>query len=501
MILPFLLFLASFIFLLSSLPASLPNGIAGFGVTAAWTMNPVGPANLPLPILLGKAALFLLPFGNPAFRLNLAGALLIASTLPLAYRLLTLTKPRFTPGPTLMELDDERRWATLSLMGIALWGFSPAFVRAGTAGIEPALFVFFPIFVANRYLVWRRRPRSNGGKWIRGILFWTAAGLWLTLDWRWVLILPAMIPWQPEKTRPRAFLYPSLMGLTLAVAFLVPWITLSAFQVATLDQLVHLIPSTVKNGWLPVKRFSEGDLSAFFVGGGLLLTYALARALKKLWARFPRGVPSALLLFLLAEGVWFFLKPTPRSSTESRTNDLFRSLPAESALLYSGLETGGTATYAQRVLGKRRDIQLFVENGPPARLSPGTFLFREPTEKNGDRDLPLGFVLQPLDFPLKELSSPLAQVSLGRVPLFLAETQAPSLFLAQAHRRLGDAFASLQIPDQAEEEFLIALAMAPQDKTSSENLGRLLMDYGDGNRAKAALIRASRENLPLKKFK
>jgi hypothetical protein len=500
-ILPFLLFISPFVFLLSSLPTSLPNGIAGYGVTAAWTMTPMGPATLPLPLLLGKAAMILFPFGTPAFRMNLAGALLVASTLPLAYRIVMLTKPRSTPGPTLLDLDDERRWATLALMGIALWGLSPAFLHSGTTGIEPAIFVFFPFFVAHRFCLWRRRHLSNGRRWIHGMIFWGVTGLWLTLDWRWAVLLPALIPWKTGSPRKWIFLFSSFMGITLGVTFLLPWIILSAFQVATLDQLVHLLGSNLRHGQFPLGGYSLGAPWALLGVGVLLSISAITRGLKNLSARFPRGVPSALLLILLAESGWHFFKPTPFLSRERQTNDIFRSLPAESTLIYSNIELGGAATYEQRVRGKRRDIQLLNKNDPSSLRAPSSYLYPGPTEPIGEKDLPVGFVLQPLDFPLSDLTSPLAQVSLGRVPLLLAETQAPSPFLAQAHRRVGEAFASLQIPDQAEEEFLIALAIAPQDKTTSERLGRLLMDYGDRSRAKAALTRAFPKHHSIDQFR
>ena len=81
MIFPLLLFWAPFVWLLSFLPPSLPQGLAGDEACAAWTLNLLGSAQNPLPILMGKVAFSLFPFGPPAFRLTVAGAVLVSSTV------------------------------------------------------------------------------------------------------------------------------------------------------------------------------------------------------------------------------------------------------------------------------------------------------------------------------------------------------------------------------------------------------------------------------------
>lgn len=493
MILLSFLFLVSFVFLLSTLPVSLPNGIAGDWVSAAWILKPVGQADLPLPILMGKVAFFLFPFGPPAFRMNLAGACLVAFTPILAFRMFTLVRPRPAPGPTLLELDEARKWAAISFLAILIGVVSPAFPRAGTNGLAPALALFFPLLTLERFFSWRRTRRDSVAKWLKGVGLGVAGGLTLTLDLRWGLLLPALLFWRPGKIQFKTGLLPILMGLTLAVSFLVPWMVLVSFQVATFHQLMETLPSFLAGGLFHWSHRGGGDHSAFLFVGGLLLLYGFARGMKTLSARFPRGVPSTLGLILVAEMGWFFLHPPRPSFTESETNDLFRSLPVGSTFVSPQAETVGAATYAQTVLGKRRDIRL-VHRKDSALLTPadGETLFMEPVGKIGEKKLPMGFVLQPLDFPITALSSPLAQVSLGRVPMILAESSPPSSFLGQAHQRLGETFAQLQIPDQAEEEFLAALAVAPQDSAASEALGRLWMEYGEKKRAAAALNRTQK---------
>jgi hypothetical protein len=151
MILYSFIFLIPFVFLLSFAPASLPDGLSGYWAAAAWTLKPVGPATLPLPILLGKASFFLFPFGTPAFRINLMGILLVALTPLLAFRIFSLARPRPLPVPTLLDLDEERAWATITLMTISPWIFSPLFLRAGTSGLTPASNLFFPLLALERF--------------------------------------------------------------------------------------------------------------------------------------------------------------------------------------------------------------------------------------------------------------------------------------------------------------------------------------------------------------
>ena len=489
MILPLFLFWVPFVWLLSFLPPSLPHGLAGDGACAAWTLTLFGSAQNPLPLLVGKGAYSIFPFGTPAFRLNVAGAVLSALTPLLVFRIFSLAKPRPTPGPTLLDLHIERHWATVSLLAIAVWVLSPPFLHGGTRGIPPALNLLLPILTLERVFTWRRTPRPSRGYWVQGVSLAVAGGLTLSLDPRWTLFLPArcMI-----RRRPWGLRLIISMGLAGVISFLLPWGVLASFQAATAGQLFNISFSTMGAALFPQKIFWGGDPAAFLQVGGLILVYGVARALHSLSNRFPRRTWTVTLLVLLLEWTGTALRPPPLSRTESEINDLFRSIPANSTLLCSREDTLGAATYVQWVLGKRRDIRL-RRHGDPT-LTGADFsenLFIEPNGKWEESQLPKGFVFQPLSIPLTTLSSPLAQVSQGRVPLLLAESQAPSPFLGRAHERLGMTFAHVQIPDQAEEEFLAALACDPQNTSASESLGRLWMDYGDKKRAAAALHRVA----------
>ncbi|MBK8575747.1 MAG: hypothetical protein IPN90_08735 [Elusimicrobia bacterium] len=360
----FLLFFSSFIFLLSSLPGSV-----------------TGSANLPLPLLLEKAAIFIFPFGSVAFRLNTAGAFLTALTPVVAFRLFDLARPRPAPGPILLELEDEKKWTISLLMVLSLGILSPAFLHTGTGGITPAANLFFPLLTLERGRAWRKARRS-GDRWIQGLAVAVAGGVALSLDLRWALFFPALILIPrptfstPKKDRWSVWLRFTLTGAVAVIAFLTPWIVLTSFQVATAEQLMRLLPVAIGTGYSTVFR---AEASSFLLIGSLVLGFFIARGLKVLLTRFPKTVTSVFLICLATEFAWILFRPAKHMERER----------------------------------------------------------------------------------------------------------------AQEHRRRGENFARLQVPDQAEEEFLAALAINPKDGPTFEKLGELFLEYGDGIRAAAAFDRAA----------
>ena len=356
MILSLLIFLASLTLLLSSVPASL-----------------TGPAAPPLPLLIGKAAIFL-PVGCPDFRVNVVGAILMAFTPVLAFRSFVLLRPRPAPGPTLMELEDERRWATGSLMALFLWFLWPPALRAGTAGITPAAHVFFPLLAAEQFLFWKRASARRVKRWVHGAGMAVAGGLALSLDPRWAVFLPIFL----FMARKPAARFPLAVLVTVgALSFVVPWVGFLADQAATAEQLARLLPDAMGQAYSGIVR---ADPSAIVLIAGLVPCFILAGGFKRLSPRFPKGAPGVFLLTLLAEFMWFLSRP-------SNASDLARAVD---------------------------------------------------------------------------------------------------------HQRLADAFVQQKIPDRAEEEYLASLAIHPQDGPTSEALGRLLFNYGEGARAAAAFSRAAR---------
>ncbi|MBL0058636.1 MAG: tetratricopeptide repeat protein [Elusimicrobia bacterium] len=564
MILP-LIFLATFVFYATALPPFLPDGIGGFWATASWTLQPMGPAVSPIPILLGKASFFLFPVGTPAFRMNVGGAFLGALSAAVALNLLARLRPRSQPGPALLELEEDHRWTTTLLAAGALWILSPPVFRAATGGLPGAVQLFFPILALERFLHWSQSPRPT--RWSAALGAAIAGGLTLTLDLRWILFLPGLLALHrarplaeaaaPKTAVPWKMLFQRVLPpvaalLAFAAAFLLPWVVLGSFQTATPEQLAQILPSLMGAGLFPssvqtnagvgvresiyiwlqilawagtpialwgarrafkadrpraaalsllwiggllVSAFWPGTGSAFAMVGGLFLSLFLAWGIRETLARWE-GVPifiGLLLAGLLLTG-HAFLSARP-ASPEIAAADIFRSLPRDSVLAWDQLGTAGAVTYAQKVEGLRRDIRLRPDpegkNFDPSDTRPlyGESPSSLPNEGTTDF-LPAGFVVQPMAVPLDDLPAPIARVSLGRVPLLLAEARPPAESLRVGHLRLGDAFARLAAPDQAEEEFLAAIAVDPNNGRTAAELGRLLLDYGDGRRAGAAFARA-----------
>jgi Tfp pilus assembly protein PilF len=360
----FLLFISSFVFLLSS-------------VSARETVT----GSLPLPVLLEKAGVFLFPFGSPAFRINITGALLTALTPVLALRLFTLARPRPGPGPILFELEDERKWTVASLMVLSLGILSPAFLHTGTGGITPAANLFFSLLALERGVTWKKSRRA-WDQWRAVIGMVIAGGFAVTLDLRWVVLLPGLLAIRrplptPKKSRMNFWFHVALMGILGGIAFLTPWIVLTSFHVATPEQLVRLLPMAIRDAYSP---FFQSRPTAFLLIGSLLPCYFLIKGLRLLLARFPKTGTSVFLIALVMEFILLFSRSV------------------------------------------------------------------KPVDREAVRE----------------------------------------------HLLRGDNFARAQVPDQAEEEYLAALAIAPNDGSIYERLGALLLEYGDGARAAAAFARAAR---------
>ena len=175
MILSLLIFLAPLTVLLSSVPASL-----------------TGPEPLPIPLLMGKTAVALFPFGSGNFRMALAGAGLAALAPLAAFRMLTLLGPRPASGPAPSERKEERDWAAVSLMAISLSVLSPPFVRAGTTGVTSAAALLFPLLALERLLAWTRRSTGISRRWIRGLGMAAAGGLALAIHPNPAVLMPLL---------------------------------------------------------------------------------------------------------------------------------------------------------------------------------------------------------------------------------------------------------------------------------------------------------------------
>ncbi len=547
-----LVFLGAFVSFLSGLPPCLASGAGGFWIAASWRLAPLEGAANPLILLVGRLATVVFPFGSPAFRMNAAGAFLAALAVPAALSLLSQARPRFQPGPALWELEEKRRWATATGLAILLWTFSPPVWRAATGGLDAAARLFFPLVAFDLFLRWAAAPAPRGRAGVWAALAWGGAlavepGAMLALPGLWALARAGALSSAPPAARSgaraaRILAHGASALLLAAIAFLLPAVLLAlashpvnevffttrGFLTQSFGEFHRpAAPGPALRAALLASAQTVAWAGAWLALGGLRAAHRRdrprGRAVVFLWlatALLPALLPgpagtalpalgSLWPAFLLAWGTaelsakipWaraaaFLLVPAvliggpifaDRSSQrpDASAGDLLRSLPPQSAFVWDHAATAGAIAYAQQVEGRRRDVEVASSPGEPGA---GGLFLESPPAGEEETWIPAGFSVQSGPGPLV---TP-AAVSLGRVPLILSESPPAAETVRRARHRLGDAFLRLRTPDQAEEEYLKALAAGAGAETALA-LGRLLLDYGDGRRAAAALFRAAAE--------
>lgn len=228
-----------------------------------------------------------------------------------------------------------------------------------------------------------------------------------------------------------------------------------------------------------------GRPGSFFTLGVLVGLPSLARAARGLLRSLPTAGTALFLAPLLLLPATARLPPR-HIDPEAWAGDVFRSAPPGAGLAARSPLLPAAGTYRQRVWGDRLDLR-WTPGAPetffPLGESTSTFAA-----------WPVGFVGRAARSGEDRRRTP-ATLSMGRVPLLLAESGLDGAnpdALAAAHRALGDAFFDARVPDQAEEEYLKGLAYRPEDPGLNAALGGLFLDYGETERAAAALDRATR---------
>ncbi len=152
-----LVFLSAFAYFLTGLTPSIGPGEGGFWAASAWTLDPWGPAGQAVPIVLGRLATGLFPFGSPAFRMNVLSALLTAGALPLLMAFLRGNLKEGAEGlPALVELERARARDAATAVAALLWVFSSP-VRDAAAAWGPAA----PALFLGSLLLWAAAARGR----------------------------------------------------------------------------------------------------------------------------------------------------------------------------------------------------------------------------------------------------------------------------------------------------------------------------------------------------
>jgi hypothetical protein len=164
----------------------LPTGDSAELITAAWTLGVAHQPGYPLFTLLSHLAGYL-PFGTPAFRLNLLSSILDALTVGIlafaALRIFTAYQPKIT-GKWLRLLP-----AAAVLAGFGVLAVSRVFWLYSSVSEVFALNNLLATLTLALMLEWLRTPERRGLLYISGLL----AGLAFTNQLTFVLLAPGLL--------------------------------------------------------------------------------------------------------------------------------------------------------------------------------------------------------------------------------------------------------------------------------------------------------------------
>ncbi|HOW28135.1 MAG TPA: DUF2723 domain-containing protein [Elusimicrobiota bacterium] len=126
MIVSLLVFLSVFGVYLSTLYPCIAPEDSGEFITAAWSLGIPHSSGYSVYVLLGKAVSVMVPFGNPAFRVNVLSALAGAgSVLLMAGILMRLLSPKILMRTVSIELETDRWRKTSFWIAALLWALVP----------------------------------------------------------------------------------------------------------------------------------------------------------------------------------------------------------------------------------------------------------------------------------------------------------------------------------------------------------------------------------------
>lgn len=549
-----LLFLSAFAFFVSHLRPSIGPGDGGRWAALAAVLDPRAGPDHALTTLLGHAAAFLFPFGSPAFRLNALAALLVAASAPLLLGFLRGAPEGDAPPSSLDALDRSRARDAGFFIAALLWLFSePVRTAAASWGPgAPAIFLVFVFLwslgarpagsragaaclrgflggltlaadprhawglLALLPFAWTHRPRDRRsagallGALPAAFIGWGLAdGIWAALQSataREALVLF----WKALPDRAAAFL-PAVGWLRPALPSIAPaplpptaW-PLALWGAQCLWRRNRPLLESLGFFWL-LTAAGPRLLGPGGIGPSASVLPALPLLILTGWGaadlleNHPRWLPALLALLPLTLTVESVGGTRGDLSALDRTTNLMVSLPEKSVLWNPSPATRSGWAYQTKILGRRPDLRLWSPETPPPDIDPtdvvwqGLFAETEETLPSPDPSdgWPEGLAVRYAPAGQWAEASP-SSLSLGRVPFFFFTPPRPgarATDVGAAHARLARAFARHRVMDEAETEFLAALALNPEDGDAARDLGRLYRDTDDGGRAAGLFARA-----------
>jgi tetratricopeptide (TPR) repeat protein len=351
-VIPVVFFLSVFGLYLSTLYPCIAPEDSGEFVTAAWTLGLPHASGYAPYVLLGKAACALLPFGNPAYRVNVLSAFLGAGGALLAADILRRLMPRTSLPVHVPAALEQERWKGLSVwLAALLWALVPGVWYLSLLAEVYVLAVFLGLLalwcaVRSTELESALSRRLFLARWNLGAF---AAGIAVALHHTFVLWVPGLLAFlwtgraeesavrSASSPRPAWWSLPRLRTLARpmlagAALFAAAGFSVQLFLLVR-SQAAPLLDTGMPDGWASWWRvLARSDYGTFSLArdaaaGSIVAAWehhlsALARAFTPagiplmLWgawrmARKNRALLAAAVLLWVLPGPFFLALATP----------------------------------------------------------------------------------------------------------------------------------------------------------------------------------------------
>lgn len=315
-----LIFVTAFIVYAMTMCPTIYTGDDGDFITAMATFGVPHPTGYPLFCLLGRLFLQIVPWGNPAFKINLMTAFFGAASIGFVYRFLAF-------------LLASRGHRYLAAMGALLFAFSPTMWQQSLSCEVYSLTALFLAALLCLAVCWQRDANNNRLLFVFAFTY----GLALTNHLTVALLLPAFlifVLWQR----------PALLGrewrtlLLLVPIFVLPLPLYLYLPIAAHNTSAPVnwgLPDNFQSFWEHITGDEFRPL--MFQSSRIALRQATE------YAGYLRDEYGVWMLLLAPVGVWFLWTDT---STGNNTGTTHRTLPARLLCCLLLAVWGITAFYA-----------------------------------------------------------------------------------------------------------------------------------------------------------
>ncbi len=317
-----LIAISAFLLYLATASRTMPTGDSGDLISAAWSLGIPHPPGYPIVTMLGHLMGFL-PWGTPAFRINLLSAILDSLALAvIGYGLFRLMAANF------LKLGKNAGQICLiacTVTGVGLLAVSKTFWSYSIVAEVFALNNLFAASIIVLMLEWLKKPQKRLFLWISGLvaglglanqltIALLAPGLFVLLFWgiaRWRSEARAHLPNRQSRSGSIDPGYP-IREIAIAVIFfvvgLLPYIYLPL--AAGTDPPVNWgNPSSFINFWHVVMRIDYGTFS--FGPSSVGSTLAAGSRFQQLTffaSYFINNFTWVGIILAVLGAVWFFIK-------------------------------------------------------------------------------------------------------------------------------------------------------------------------------------------------